>query len=155
MGAIASQIISLTSVFSTVYSDADQRKHQNYASLAFARGIHPCPLRAIPTCSCLWLNVHASWWYFAITLFQHIYFNNLSIRIHIHFVPTQNNFSDSVLLPSVLFNIHLLCFSPNSLLKFQHGTHLWYMIKQSVCIKTSGTNPDKCYAFQLYIFHTD
>ena len=37
MGAIASQITSLTIVYSTVYSDADQRKHQNPASLAFVR----------------------------------------------------------------------------------------------------------------------
>ena len=36
MAAIASQITSLTIVFSTVYSDADQRKHQSTASLAFA-----------------------------------------------------------------------------------------------------------------------
>ena len=40
MGANASQITSLTIVFSTVYSDADQRKHQSSASLAFVRGIH-------------------------------------------------------------------------------------------------------------------
>ena len=40
MSAIASQIISLTIVYSTVYSDADQRKHQSCASLAFVRGIH-------------------------------------------------------------------------------------------------------------------
>ena len=39
MGAMASQITSLTIVHSTVYSDADQRKHQNSASLAFVRGI--------------------------------------------------------------------------------------------------------------------
>ena len=36
MGMIASQIISLTIVYSTVYSGADQRKHQSSASLAFA-----------------------------------------------------------------------------------------------------------------------
>ena len=35
MGAIASQITSLTIVYSTVYSDADQRKHQSTASLGF------------------------------------------------------------------------------------------------------------------------
>ena len=35
MGAIASQITSRTIVYSTVYSDADQRKHQSSASLAF------------------------------------------------------------------------------------------------------------------------
>ena len=40
MGAIASQITSLTIVYSTVYSDADQRIHQSSASLAFVRGIH-------------------------------------------------------------------------------------------------------------------
>ena len=37
MGAIASQVTSLTIVYSTVYSDADQRKHQSSASLAFPR----------------------------------------------------------------------------------------------------------------------
>ena len=36
MGAIASQITSLTIVFSIVYLDTDQRKHQSSASLAFA-----------------------------------------------------------------------------------------------------------------------
>ena len=40
MGAIASQITSLRIVYSTVYSDADQRKHQSSASLAFVYGIH-------------------------------------------------------------------------------------------------------------------
>ena len=44
MGAIASQITSLTIVYSTVYSDADQRKHQSSASLAFVRGIHREPV---------------------------------------------------------------------------------------------------------------
>ena len=44
MGAIASQITSLTIVYSTVYSDADQRKHQSSASLAFVRGIHWRPV---------------------------------------------------------------------------------------------------------------
>ena len=38
MGAIASQITSLTIVYSIVYSDADQGKHQSSASLAFVRG---------------------------------------------------------------------------------------------------------------------
>ena len=40
MSAIASQITSLTIVYSIVYSDADQRKHQSSASLAFVWGIH-------------------------------------------------------------------------------------------------------------------
>ena len=40
MSTMASQITSLTIVYSTVYSGADQRKHQSSASLAFVRGIH-------------------------------------------------------------------------------------------------------------------
>ena len=40
MATMASQITSLTIVYSTVYSDADQRKHQSSASLAFVWGIH-------------------------------------------------------------------------------------------------------------------
>ena len=40
MGTIASQITSLTIVYTTVYSDADQSKHQSSASLAFVRRIH-------------------------------------------------------------------------------------------------------------------
>ena len=46
MGAMASQITSLTIVYSTVYSDADQRKHQSSASLAFVRGIHRGPMNS-------------------------------------------------------------------------------------------------------------
>ena len=46
MGAIASQITSLTVVYSTVYSDADQTKHQSSASLAFVRGNHRGPVNS-------------------------------------------------------------------------------------------------------------
>ena len=46
MGAMASQITSLTIVYSTVYSDADQGKHHNSASLAFVWGIHLGPVNS-------------------------------------------------------------------------------------------------------------
>ena len=46
MGSIASQITSLTIVYSTVYSDADQRNYQSSASLAFVRGIHRRPVNS-------------------------------------------------------------------------------------------------------------
>ena len=39
MDAVASQITSVAIVFSTVYSAAEQRKHQSSASLAIVRGI--------------------------------------------------------------------------------------------------------------------
>ena len=46
MGEIASQITNLTIVYSIVYSDSDQRKHQSSASLAFVRGIHRGPVNS-------------------------------------------------------------------------------------------------------------
>ena len=44
MSGMASQITSLTIVYSAVYSGAEQRKHQSSASLGFARGIHRGPV---------------------------------------------------------------------------------------------------------------
>ena len=44
MGAIASQITSLTIVYSTVYSGVDQSKHQSSASLAFVYAPHKWPV---------------------------------------------------------------------------------------------------------------
>ena len=44
MGTMASQIISLNIVYSTVYSGTDERKPQSSASLAFLRGIHRSPV---------------------------------------------------------------------------------------------------------------
>ena len=46
MDVVASQITSLTIVYSTVYLGADQRKHQSSASLAFVRGIHRGPVNS-------------------------------------------------------------------------------------------------------------
>ena len=48
MGAMASQITSLTIVYWNVYSGADQRRHQCSASLAFVRGIHRWPVNSPP-----------------------------------------------------------------------------------------------------------
>ena len=46
MDTIASQITSLTIVYSIAYSGTDQRKHQSSASLAFVRGIHRGPVNS-------------------------------------------------------------------------------------------------------------
>ena len=46
MGAMSSLITSLTSVYSTVHSCADQRKYQSSASLAFVWGIHRRPVNS-------------------------------------------------------------------------------------------------------------
>ena len=46
MGAMASQIISLTIVYSTVYSRCRSKKHQSSASLAFVRRIDRWPVNS-------------------------------------------------------------------------------------------------------------
>ena len=46
MTVMASQITSLTIVYSIVYSGTDERKHQSSASLAFVRGIHRWPVNS-------------------------------------------------------------------------------------------------------------
>ena len=46
MGAVASQITSLTIVYSIVDWDAGQRKHESSASLAFVLGIHRVPVNS-------------------------------------------------------------------------------------------------------------
>ena len=75
---MASQITSLTIVYLSVYSAADQRKHQSSASLAYVWGIHRWPVNSPhkgpvtrknvsiwwrhhePIVSCLWLNFQIS-----------------------------------------------------------------------------------------------
>ena len=46
MGAMASQITSLTTVYATFHSGADQRKYQNSTSLAFVGEIHRSPVNS-------------------------------------------------------------------------------------------------------------
>ena len=50
MGSMASQITSFTIVYSSVYSGANQRKHQSFASLALVRGIHRLPVNSPHKC---------------------------------------------------------------------------------------------------------
>ena len=46
MGTMVSQITPLTIGYSTVYSVADQRKHQSATSLAFVREFHRWPVNS-------------------------------------------------------------------------------------------------------------
>ena len=57
MGTMASHITSLTIVYSIVYSDANQRKHQSSASLAFVAGTGEFPAQMASNAE----NVSISW----------------------------------------------------------------------------------------------
>ena len=98
MTTMASQIPSLTVVYSTVYSDEDQRKHQSSASLAFVWGIHRD--RWIPrtkgqlrgksfhlmTSSCYHYQLNRRWsydmdkWLYAIILYAYDYLSMLTFN---------------------------------------------------------------------------
>ena len=54
LGTMASQTTSLTIVYTTVYSGADQGKHQSSASLAFVRGINRGPGKRLHLMTSLW-----------------------------------------------------------------------------------------------------
>ena len=67
MSAIASQITSVSIVYSTACSDAYQRKHQSSASLVFVRGFHRWPVNS-PHKGPLWflefcMYVYNGWMY--------------------------------------------------------------------------------------------
>ena len=60
MSTIASQSTSLSIVYSTIYSGADQNKHQSSASLAFVKGIKngcPCIVEIRGTQGCALVGV--------------------------------------------------------------------------------------------------
>ena len=62
MGTIASQITSFTIVYSIVYSDADQIKHQSSASLVFVRtGEFPTQMASNAENVSIWWRHHVSW----------------------------------------------------------------------------------------------
>ena len=54
MRPMASQITSLTVVYTTLYSEEDKRKHQSSASLAFVWGIHRWPVNSPHKWSVRW-----------------------------------------------------------------------------------------------------
>ena len=70
MGTISSQVTNLTIVYSIVHSDADQRKHQSSASLAFVREIHRGPVAKWPLTSSCYCSFHsADRWYISTEYF--------------------------------------------------------------------------------------
>ena len=78
MGAMASQITSLTIVYSTVYSDPDESKHESSASLAFVRRIHRSPVNSPYKWPVTRMNV-SIWWRHHVCLYS-IVLNIISAR---------------------------------------------------------------------------
>ena len=58
---MASEITSLTIVYSAVYSGADQRKHQSSASLAFVPGDFSAQMASNSENVSIWWRHHGLW----------------------------------------------------------------------------------------------
>ena len=92
MSVMVSQINSLTIACSTVYSGADQRKHQSSASLAFVRGIHRRPVNYPhkgPVTRKMFTLMTSSW--FQYKALVHVFMSytsgtNISIFISLHWI---------------------------------------------------------------------
>ena len=70
MGTMASPITSLTIIYSTIYSSADQRKHQSSMSQAFVCRIHQWPVNSPHKWPLMLKCFHlmTSWWTFCLQL---------------------------------------------------------------------------------------
>ena len=90
MGAIASQTTSLTIVYSTVYSEADQKRHQSSASLAFLWGIHrgefPAQMASNAENVSIWWRHHAYMTSQVCTTILHICIWNRLVLIAVKFL---------------------------------------------------------------------
>ena len=77
MSVMASQITSLTIVYSTIHSGADQGKHQSSASLAFVWGIYRWPVNSLHKGPVTWkmfpFDDIIMWMYWAVHSKDYIY----------------------------------------------------------------------------------
>ena len=124
MNAMVTQITSLTIVYSTVYSGADQRKYQSSASRAFVRGIHRLPVNPphkwpvtwkmlpfddITMIMHLWYHIHASHIYHIILekitgIFIWIWNNTFLGITAIYTMPFKNTFPALGTISMALYN---------------------------------------------------
>ena len=120
-GAITSQITILMLVYSTVYSDPDQRKHQRSASLAFARGIHRSPVNSPHKWPVTWI------------MFS---FDDV-IMMGIHWSPIDSFHRGSATSENAMFSLLLTwtsCWRNNGVAVAlrhhdEHMTSLWYDVR--------------------------
>ena len=87
MGAIASQITSITILYSTAYSDAGQRKHQSSASLAFVWGNSPGTGEFPAQLASNAENVSIWWRHHVYSMKQHCWNNTLSCYVDLGRIP--------------------------------------------------------------------
>ena len=134
MRAMASQITSLTIVYSTIYSGADQRKHQSSASLAFVRGIHrwpvnsphkgPVTLKMFPFDDVIMMEFYFVYNGFGPEKQKHIQYNTLQTQLHIYIASNTSHNNSTFFHPTILSFIILFIHSSyyTFMLSFIHHT---------------------------------
>ena len=106
VGAVASQITSLTIVYSTAYSDADQRKHQSSASLAFVRGIYRGPVNS----PYKWLVTRKMFPFDDVIMWRHSSWSTLAHVVVCHLPELSHNLNHVDVLSKVFSGVHMWAF---------------------------------------------
>ena len=136
MGALASQITSITIVYSTVYLGAHQRKYESSASLAFVRGIHRSPVnsphKGPVTRKCF--HLMTSSWFSNITINQ-----VCSILFKQRFVNSLRP-SDAIRRKRSLSALVQVmdCYTPGLAAPSHFQNHCWFIISKAFVIHTWG-----------------
>ena len=104
MGTKASQITSLTIVYSTVYSDADQRKHQSSASLSFVCGEFTGEFLAQMASNAENVSI---WWRDHVVMHYVSYIHNICLK-HRH-----AHVSHSILIPKTIMIVYAAHYYPS------------------------------------------
>ena len=133
MGAMASQITSLTIVYSVVYSGENQRKHQSSASLSFVRGIHQWPVNSPHKEPVTWKCFHlitSSWIQLVLPRRQH---GNLMSYFAVSFPPQMSGW--------ILFRQHRMSGNLSNLID-------QVTIKPDECLELEGNGYQTTHYYQ-------
>ena len=119
MSAMASQITCVSIVYSIVCSDADQRKHQSSASLAFVRGIHRWLVHSLHKGPVTreWFHLMTSSWHTLNGHWDHIEF------VCTHFVDQLKPWERLKTMAAICFELHWLCNHKNVSDHHAHSCH--------------------------------
>ena len=175
MGAMASQITSLTVVYSSVYPGADQRKYQSSTSLAFVRGIHrelvnsphkwPVTRKMFPFDNVIMLSVtmivkyreyfvSQCWASMNRMLFDGFSSTKWYIHLYMTWISNYTNVSEKLIIdPCPNANSDFSDTFTNSMFNIRQKVMTWnrtaarLVIEITVCFENWGSTKRKCHSF--------
>ena len=155
MSAISSQITSLTIVYSTVYSGADQRKLQS-SSLAFVRGIHRWPANNAENVSIWWR--HHEWSNIYICIYIYISsttnFTTLRVKLIVNMIVLPNH--SQQFIHEIAGMLCHWCGAPRPLqhtIKWQNYHTRCIIHYSSLCVSQWHDTLKRLFPWLIYPFH--